>query len=109
MTLTQIGPSAHGPRAYGRSVTSYRQPGTVRTDHTFGVPLDYGRPDGGHIEVSARDVVAAGQADAVRASRGAVLNRVTGMARRNLTGLRRSGSAGLSGRPVRHRGSGAAG
>ena len=64
MTLTQIGPSAHGPGAYGRSVTSYRQPGTVLTDHTFGVPLDYGRPDGEHIEVFAREVVAAGQADA---------------------------------------------
>jgi pimeloyl-ACP methyl ester carboxylesterase len=45
-------------------VTSYRQPGTVLTDHTFGVPLDYDRPDGEHIEVFAREVVAAGQADA---------------------------------------------
>jgi hypothetical protein len=45
-------------------VTSYRQPGTVLTDHTFRVPLDYGRPDGGTIEVFAREVVAAGKADA---------------------------------------------
>jgi pimeloyl-ACP methyl ester carboxylesterase len=64
VTLTQIGPSAHGPRAYGRSVTSYRQPGTVLTDHTFRVPLDYDRPDGEHIEVFAREVVAADKADA---------------------------------------------
>ena len=34
------------------------------TDHTFRVPLDYDRPDGEHIEVFAREVVAAGQADA---------------------------------------------
>jgi pimeloyl-ACP methyl ester carboxylesterase len=45
-------------------VTSYRQPGTVLTDHTFRVPLDYDRPDGEHIEVFAREVVAAGKADA---------------------------------------------
>ena len=45
-------------------MTSYRQPGTVLTDHTFRVPLDYDRPDGGHIEVFAREVVAAGKADA---------------------------------------------
>jgi len=36
----------------------------VLTDHTFRVPLDYDRPDGEHIEVFAREVVAAGQADA---------------------------------------------
>ena len=52
------------PGAYGRRVTSYRQPGTVLTDHTFRVPLDYDRPDGEHIEVFAREVVAAGKADA---------------------------------------------
>jgi pimeloyl-ACP methyl ester carboxylesterase len=45
-------------------VTSYRQPGTVLTDHTFRVPLDYDRPDGEHIEVFAREVVAADKADA---------------------------------------------
>ncbi len=45
-------------------MTSYRQPGTVLTDHTFRVPLDYDRPDGEHIEVFAREVVAAGKADA---------------------------------------------
>jgi pimeloyl-ACP methyl ester carboxylesterase len=52
------------PALYGQSVTSYRQPGTVLTDHTFRVPLDYDRPDGEHIEVFAREVVAAGKADA---------------------------------------------
>ncbi|MGO9782360.1 MAG: alpha/beta fold hydrolase, partial [Streptosporangiaceae bacterium] len=40
-------------------MTSYRQPGTVLTDHTFRVPLDYDRPAGEHIEVFAREVVAA--------------------------------------------------
>ena len=43
---------------------SYRQPGTVLTDHVFAVPLDHGRPDGEQIEVFAREVVAAGQAEA---------------------------------------------
>ena len=42
---------------------TYRQPGTVLTDHHFSVPLDHGRPDGGRIEVFAREVVAAGKAD----------------------------------------------
>jgi pimeloyl-ACP methyl ester carboxylesterase len=45
-------------------VTSYRQPGTVLTDHTFLVPLDHGRPDGEQIEVFAREVVAAEKAAA---------------------------------------------
>ncbi len=45
-------------------MTCYRQPGTVLTDHTFAVPLDHDRPDGAQIEVFAREVVAAGQADA---------------------------------------------
>jgi pimeloyl-ACP methyl ester carboxylesterase len=45
-------------------VTSFRHPGTVLTDHVFGVPLDHARPDGELIEVYAREVVAAGQADA---------------------------------------------
>ncbi len=45
-------------------MTSYRQPGTVLTDHTFLVPLDHGRPDGEQIEVYAREVVAADRANA---------------------------------------------
>jgi len=45
-------------------MTSYRQAGTVLADHLFAVPLDHGRPDGEQIEVFAREVVAAGQADA---------------------------------------------
>ncbi|MFD3548225.1 alpha/beta fold hydrolase [Streptomyces sp. NPDC058655] len=40
---------------------SYRQPGTVLTDHRFTVPLDHARPDGEHIELYAREVVAAGK------------------------------------------------
>ena len=43
-------------------MTSFRHPGTVLTDHTFGVPLDYGRPDGEQIEIFAREVVAADKA-----------------------------------------------
>ncbi|MGH3228699.1 MAG: alpha/beta fold hydrolase [Streptosporangiaceae bacterium] len=43
---------------------SYRQAGTVLTDHLFAVPLDHGRPDGEQLEVFAREVVAADQADA---------------------------------------------
>jgi pimeloyl-ACP methyl ester carboxylesterase len=43
-------------------VTSFRHPGTVLTDHTFRVPLDYRQPDGDQIEVFAREVVATGQA-----------------------------------------------
>ena len=42
---------------------TYRQPGTVLTDHHFSVPLDHGRPDGERIEVFAREVVAAGKAE----------------------------------------------
>ena len=45
-------------------MTSYRQPGTILTDHTFLVPLDHDRPDGDQIEVYAREVVAAELADA---------------------------------------------
>src|SRR5580658_3944576 len=44
-------------------MTSFRHPGTVLTDHVFGVPLDHDRPDGEQIEVFAREVVAADQAD----------------------------------------------
>jgi pimeloyl-ACP methyl ester carboxylesterase len=43
-------------------VSSYRQPGTVVTDHHFGVPVDHGRPEGERIEVFAREVVATGKA-----------------------------------------------
>jgi pimeloyl-ACP methyl ester carboxylesterase len=45
-------------------MTSYRQPGTVLTDHLFGVPLDHDRPDGEQIEVFAREIVAATKAEA---------------------------------------------
>jgi pimeloyl-ACP methyl ester carboxylesterase len=45
-------------------VISYRQPGTILTDHAFLVPLNHGRPDGEQVEVFAREVVAAGKADA---------------------------------------------
>jgi pimeloyl-ACP methyl ester carboxylesterase len=45
-------------------VTSFRQPGTVLTDHVFAVPLDHSRPDGEQIEVYAREVVAIDRADA---------------------------------------------
>jgi pimeloyl-ACP methyl ester carboxylesterase len=41
---------------------SYRQRGTVLTDHTFSVPLDHNRPGGERIEVFAREVVAADRA-----------------------------------------------
>ena len=43
---------------------SYRQRGTVLTDHTFSVPLDHDRPGAGRIEVFAREVVAADKAGA---------------------------------------------
>ena len=43
-------------------MTSFRHPGTVLTDHTFTVPLDYAQPGGDQIEVFAREVVAAGKA-----------------------------------------------
>ncbi len=43
---------------------SYRQRGTVLTDHTFSVPLDHDRPDGERIKVFGREVVAASQAGA---------------------------------------------
>jgi pimeloyl-ACP methyl ester carboxylesterase len=45
-------------------MTSYRQPGTVLTDHVFAVPLDHGRPGGEQIEVFAREIVAATKAEA---------------------------------------------
>ena len=43
---------------------SYRQAGTVLTDHFFAVPLDHDHPEGEQLEVFAREVVAAGRADA---------------------------------------------
>jgi pimeloyl-ACP methyl ester carboxylesterase len=43
-------------------MTSFRQPGTVLTDHVFAVPLDHSRPDGEQIEIFAREVVGAAQA-----------------------------------------------
>jgi len=43
-------------------VRTYRQPGTVLTDHHFSVPLDHGKPDGERIEVFGREVAAAGKA-----------------------------------------------
>jgi pimeloyl-ACP methyl ester carboxylesterase len=52
------------PGRYGLNVTSYRQPGTVLTDHVFAVPLDHSVPDGEQIEVFAREVVAADRQDA---------------------------------------------
>src|ERR1700735_5257637 len=39
----------------------FRQPGTVLTDHMFNVPLCHQAPDGGQIEVFAREVVPAGR------------------------------------------------
>ncbi|MGH3160233.1 MAG: alpha/beta fold hydrolase, partial [Streptosporangiaceae bacterium] len=45
---------------------SFRQPGTVLTDHVFTVPLDHGDPGGEQIEVYAREVVAAGKTDAAQ-------------------------------------------
>ncbi|HET6859569.1 MAG TPA: alpha/beta fold hydrolase [Streptomyces sp.] len=43
---------------------SYRQPGTVLTDHRFSVPLDHADPSGERIELFAREVVASSQAEA---------------------------------------------
>ncbi|MFI7607735.1 alpha/beta fold hydrolase [Micromonospora sp. NPDC049366] len=40
---------------------TYRQPGTVLTDHRFAVPLDHADPGGEQIEVYAREVVAVGR------------------------------------------------
>ncbi|MCL2585408.1 MAG: alpha/beta hydrolase [Streptosporangiales bacterium] len=45
-------------------MNTFRQPGTVLTDHVVEVPLDHSRPDGERIEVFAREVVAADKADA---------------------------------------------
>jgi pimeloyl-ACP methyl ester carboxylesterase len=43
-------------------VSTYRQPGTILTDHHFSVPVDHGRPDGTRIEVFGREVVATARA-----------------------------------------------
>ncbi|HEY2506503.1 MAG TPA: alpha/beta fold hydrolase [Streptosporangiaceae bacterium] len=43
-------------------MVSYRQPGTLLSEHVFSVPLDHSRPDGEQIEVFAREVVATGHA-----------------------------------------------
>jgi pimeloyl-ACP methyl ester carboxylesterase len=43
-------------------VRTYRQTGTVLTDHHVSVPLDHRKPDGERITVFAREVVAAAQA-----------------------------------------------
>ncbi|MBT2400109.1 alpha/beta fold hydrolase [Streptomyces sp. ISL-100] len=45
-------------------MTSYRQPGTVLTDHRFTVPLDHARPSGERIELFAREVVSSSRAAA---------------------------------------------
>ena len=42
-------------------VSSYSQPGTVLTDHTFLVPLDHADPEGDQIEVFGREIVATGK------------------------------------------------
>jgi pimeloyl-ACP methyl ester carboxylesterase len=40
-------------------MTSFRQPGTVLTDHLFAVPLDHSQADGEQIEIFAREVAGA--------------------------------------------------
>ena len=57
-------PGGRPPTGRVGTVMRYRQPGTVLTDHVFAVPLDHGRPDGEQIEVFAREIVAADQAEA---------------------------------------------
>src|SRR4029077_6655026 len=52
------------PARYGRTIITFRHPGTGLNDRFFAVPLDHQRPDGEQIEVFAREVVAAGKADA---------------------------------------------
>jgi pimeloyl-ACP methyl ester carboxylesterase len=52
--LTRALPHETGP-------VTYRQPGTVLTDHTFRVPLDHASPDGEHITLFAREIAAAGK------------------------------------------------
>src|SRR5215475_3219204 len=45
-------------------MSSYRQTGTVLTDHAFAVPLDHDRPEGERIEIFARELAAADRASA---------------------------------------------
>jgi pimeloyl-ACP methyl ester carboxylesterase len=40
---------------------TYRQPGTIVTEHHFSVPLDHGKPDGDRITLFAREVAAIGK------------------------------------------------
>jgi len=56
--------AGRGARSFGiiTGVRTYRQPGTVLTDHHFSVPLDHGEPGGERIAVFAREVAAAGKA-----------------------------------------------
>ncbi len=53
-----------GARPFGiiLSVSTYRQPGTIVSDHHFSVPLDHGAPGGDRIELFGREVVAAAKA-----------------------------------------------
>ncbi|MEU7135591.1 alpha/beta fold hydrolase [Streptomyces sp. NPDC046261] len=53
-------PKTTGTRATGN--ITVRQPGLALTDHFFDVPLDHTSPDGEHIRLYAREVVAAGRA-----------------------------------------------
>jgi pimeloyl-ACP methyl ester carboxylesterase len=43
-------------------VSTYRQPGTVVTDHHFSVAVDHARPEGERMQVFAREVVASDKA-----------------------------------------------
>jgi pimeloyl-ACP methyl ester carboxylesterase len=52
--------------AYQPTGPVYRQAGTIVTEHTFTVPLDHRRPDGGQIGLFAREVTAADPAAASR-------------------------------------------
>lgn len=58
-------PGGGGAQSFGiiPRVRTYRQPGTVLTDHHFSVPVDHAKPDGERIEVFGREVVAVGKAD----------------------------------------------
>src|SRR6516164_8152326 len=64
MPLPMRRPYSTSPHGTVGTMVTFRHPGTVLTDRFFAVPLDHQRPDGEQIEVFAREVVAAGQADA---------------------------------------------
>ena len=90
------------------TVTSFRHPGTVLTDRFFAVPLDHQRPDGEQIEVFAREVVAAGKADAdlpwllfLQGGPGFGAQRPVGQG--VLAGPGAGGLPGAAARPARHR------